>query len=264
MLVQRDHIKAVTAPVAILLPCGLGEGDGLATFQKQFAAPQSVKQVKRDDFVSRAGMGKVLATMSDDDREKFRAVADLTVALKRNDELAVARARAHVERAYALLEASDQRIGIVPARESDLEFGRVLIRLFGLEAGNERDAIRRWNGYAHDPKTEADYRWLLSQLMTEALSSVQVVLWWNEKEFRPALYCPDSQSALYTILLTQIAGGQGWGVCPFCGQPFIQKRPDQTYCTIEHREAHRVARWREKKRRKRQFARKPKRPSTGR
>ena len=80
--------------------------------------------------------------------------------------------------------------------------------------------------------------------MSQALDSARFVLWWSGKQFRPALYCPELKAAVYTFLLMSIVAGRGWGVCPHCGEFFVQKRPDQNYCTIAHREAHRVARWR--------------------
>jgi hypothetical protein len=125
-----------------------------------------------------------------------------------------------------------------------VEFGRILISLFGLAPGQEKQAIARWNGYCLGPRAEADHKWLLSQLVSNALDSVKLVLWLSGKRFQPALYCPDAKAAVYTFLLMKLAAGRGWGVCPYCGQFFIQKRADQSYCAIAHREAHRVSRWR--------------------
>ena len=181
--------------------------------------------------------------MWDYEREQFIAVLDLLKTLQSRDKLAVVRARQHVTRALRLKREGDRKAGIAPAREDDLAFGAAIIPLFGLSPGQEKEAIERWSGYRHGPRAEADEKWLLSQLMSEALGTAKLVLWWSGKRFRPALYCPDNKTAINAFLLMK-AAGTGWGVCPKCGSFFEQKRSDQTYCSIAHREAHRVARWR--------------------
>jgi hypothetical protein len=243
-LVQRGHINAVT-DLAVLVPCDLKDKDGLATFLPELAGTQAVRVVTFDDLTSNPRRIKeALSSMWDYERAQFEAVLALLSALQKRDKLAVSRARGFVTQALALKREGDRKLGISPAPEADLEFGRVLIHVFGLKPGQEKEAIQRWNGYRHGPKAEANYRWLLSQLMSEALDSVRLVLWWSGKQLRPALYCPQAKAALYAILLMKVAAGRGWGVCPYCGQFFAQKRSDQNYCTIAHREAHRVARWR--------------------
>src|SRR5262249_15495439 len=97
------------------------------------------------------------------------------------------------------------------------------------------------------PEESADVRLLFSKSVSRELDSVRLVLWWSNNRFRPALYCPDLKTALFTFVLMRVVSGRGWGVCLHCGVFFIQKRSDQTYCTIAHREAHRVARWRASK-----------------
>jgi len=65
------------------------------------------------------------------------------------------------------------------------------------------------------------------------------VLWWTNKTFRPALWCPTMKIAFYARALLG-----GIRICPHCDGLFFQDRPDQNYCSVAHREAHRVARWR--------------------
>jgi len=244
VLVQRAHINTVT-DLAVLVPCDLKDKDGLATFLPELAGTQPVRVVTLDDLKSNQRRFKqALNTMWDYEREQFEAVLALLSALQRKDKLAISRARGFVTQALALKREGDRKLGISPAQDDDLDFGRILIHVFGLKPGQEKEAIQRWSGYRHGPRAEANHRWLLSQLMSEALDSVRLVLWWSGKQLRPALYCPQAKAALYTMLLMKIAAGRGWGVCPYCGQFFVQKRSDQNYCTIAHREAHRVARWR--------------------
>jgi hypothetical protein len=246
LIVQRPRNNTVTEGIPVLVPCGPEEQEGLATFLPELATPQPVRVVTDAEFKSKRGLYKALSTMEDYEREQFRAVGSLLSALQADDQQAVVRARqyvaqayAHVAQANALKKQSDSRVEFVPAQEDNLEFGRTLIRLYGLQPGQEKKATQRWNGYCLGPKAGADDGWLLSQLMSEGLASVRLVLWWSGKGVRPAIYCPDLRTAVYTFLLTK-----KWGVCPQCGDFFIQNRPDQNYCTIAHREAHRVARWR--------------------
>ncbi len=244
MLVQRGHIKTVTE-LAVLMPCDAKDKDGLATFLSEVAGSHPVRVVSLSDLTSDPRKIKeALSMMWDYERVQFKAVVALLSALGKKDKLAITRARGFVAKALALKREGDRKLGISPALDADLDFGRVLIQVFGLEPGQEKEAIERWNGYRHGPKADANHRWLLSQLMSEALDSVRLVLWSSGKHLRPALYCPQAKAALYAILLMKVAAGRGWGVCPYCGQFFAQKRSDQNYCTIAHREAHRVARWR--------------------
>ncbi len=247
---QRVRINAVSEDIPILIPCGPEDQDGLATFLPELATPEPVRVVSNAEFRSEGGLKKALSTMDEGEREQFRAVGAFLRALQTEDKLAIARARKLVAQAYALKREGDRKLGFIPAKEDDLEFGRTLIRVFGLQLGQEKEAIERWSGYRHGPRAKADYRWLLSQLFWEALEFVRLVLWWSGRQLRPAVYCPDLKAALYVFLLMKIAAGEGWGACPYCGKFFVQQRSDQNYCTIAHREAHRVARWRKRKRAK--------------
>jgi hypothetical protein len=240
---QRVRINTVT-DFAVLIPCDPKNQDGLATFLPELATPQPVRVVTEADFKSGPRVKEALSAMWDYERKQFNAISALLTALQKKDRLAIVRARGFVTKALALKREGDRKLGITPAQEDDQEFGRILIRAFGLRPGQEKEAIQRWCGYRRGPRAETNDIWLLSQLMSEALDSVRLVLWSSEKQFRPALYCPELKAAVYTFLLMKIAAGRGWGVCPYCGQFFVQKRSNQNYCTIAHREAHRVARWR--------------------
>jgi len=248
LLVQRDRIKTVTQDLPILVPCGSSEQDGVATFGPEFGTPKPVRVVSNADFGCKSrGMKEALSGMWVEEREQFRAILALISGLRKQDRLAIAKARDHVGRALAARYETDKKLGIAQSLEDDSDFGRSLISLFGLEPGKEKEALKRWGGYRKGPRAEADDRWLLSQLMTEALSSVRLVLWWSGTQLKPALYCPEAKAAVYTFLLRSIVVGKGWGLCPYCGDFFFRSRSDQNYCTIPHREAHRVARWRASK-----------------
>jgi hypothetical protein len=87
----------------------------------------------------------------------------------------------------------------------------------------------------------------LDQGISERLKGAHLVIWNFRGKRVLAVYCPDNVTALYTKLLMNRVSGRGLAVCPKCGLPFVQKRPNQEYCSLQHREAHRVARWRASK-----------------
>jgi hypothetical protein len=99
-------------------------------------------------------------------------------------------------------------------------------------------------GLRPGPRAKKDPGWLLSYVLSMELREARLVLWWRDQSFRPALWCPDMKTAWYARALLKVVGGKGFGVCPHCGAWFVQERPDQIYCKVSHREAHRVARWR--------------------
>ncbi len=81
------------------------------------------------------------------------------------------------------------------------------------------------------------------------LRDTQLVLWRHDGEIKPALLCPDVKSAFLVRTLLSVAGlSTGLRLCPKCGIPFLQRQSNQDYCKASHREAHRVQRFRAKKR----------------
>jgi hypothetical protein len=189
-----------------------------------------VRAVTQDDLAPSSKRSPI-RSVSEADKEFFLAVVALMKGLENKDRVAIARARERV------VLALGRKQGIDP---SSPDVRRVASQL-GLEPGRDAVALEI---FTLGPGHSADVGWLFSSVVSGELDSVRLVLWWFRKQFRPALYCPDLKSALFTLILMKIVGGKGWGACPQCGDFFVQKRPDQTYCTVAHREAHRVARWR--------------------
>jgi len=97
--------------------------------------------------------------------------------------------------------------------------------------------------------------WLPSSLAI-ALEGIKLTFW-NTKPERggkprpmPGLLCPDMKSAVAARWLL----APDRRVCPHCQTIFTTKRPKQTACSIQCREAHRSARWWAIKRLKEQAA----------
>jgi len=124
----------------------------------------------------------------------------------------------------------------------DSDFARALAALAGL--GSSKEAMEVYEGLRPGPRANADPRWLLSHEVSQALQEARLVLWWNKERFLPAVWCPNLKTAFYARALLDIVGTKSFRVCAYCGDLFRQKRTDQDYCSIAHREAHRVARWR--------------------
>jgi hypothetical protein len=90
----------------------------------------------------------------------------------------------------------------------------------------------------------------LARVITDELhGKTALVCHWNGAKFLPALLCEDFTSAVYALALVKFATGErGLALCAKCGEIFPQDRSDQDYCSLRCREAHRVARWRLRKR----------------
>jgi hypothetical protein len=114
------------------------------------------------------------------------------------------------------------------------------------------EAARMAEHYSENALSSA--RSQISQLVTRQLETARLVLWWSPeiKQFRPAVYCRDITSAAYMKLFMKLGFPKNSlasiRVCPHCGNMFCPPRTNIDYCCPAHREAHRVARWRARKR----------------
>jgi len=110
--------------------------------------------------------------------------------------------------------------------------------MLGTSASNEEMQLQKdfLDALAVDARSAVIF---LPQLATYALKNARLVLWRSKGKFVPAIFCPNFRTALYAkALLGRIK------VCPHCNHLFEVPRSNQDYCSIAHREAHRVARWR--------------------
>jgi len=93
-----------------------------------------------------------------------------------------------------------------------------------------------------------DARATFAAELSRHLEGVKLVLRYRDREMIPALVCPTVSAAFLLRTLMSAAGANvGIRLCPNCGNVFLQKRPDQNYCSVRCREAHRVARFRARK-----------------
>lgn len=229
---QRDRTNAVTTgiEIPILVPARAKQGQGYDTFHSQLGKPSPVRVLRSEDFKS------VFAGLSDDERNQFVELMGLIKALEEKDPVALRKQR---EKFAERRQARRRR-----KEPLDDRVGETVARVFGV---TPKEALDWFYGLDLSGWEKKDPRWLLSREVSEAVEKVRLVLWWTGKRFLPALSSPDLASAFYIHALLHVARGKGFAVCPHCSSPFVRKRPDQQYCSIDHREAHRVARWRERK-----------------
>src|ERR1035437_558858 len=201
LTMQRDAYETVT-DLPILVPCSAREQEGLATFLGKLGF-QPVRAFADSDLTPKSKRNP-LRTMLESEQRFFAAIVALQHALEKKDRLAATRAREKLTRAIA----EKERIVLDP------DHVRQLASSPGIKP--ERAELMALELYTLRPGEE-DERVLLSVRVSEALASVRLVLWCSGTQFRPALYCPDLKSALYTFVLMKTVSGQSWGVCPFCG-----------------------------------------------
>lgn len=214
---------------------------GEATFASEVMGPSHVRAITLDEVKATA---KKLRGI---EAARFDALLSLRDALESADQLARNRALDSLERVYRLRETEAPKMG-----NSDpiLQLGGIFASGTGLTA---EEAAKYMQGMRSGPKAAKDVHRLFSYEVSQAVGSLfqaEIVLWWMDGAFRPAIYCPDTMTALYihTFFLAPL-GGLGFRICPYDGEQFFQDRPNQEYCCPAHREAHRVARFRDNRRR---------------
>lgn len=236
---QRGRSKAVTddTVLAVLIPAPRRHKQGVATFSQVDESPQPVRLFRTSDLKD------AKKHLSHEDAERFNAIAFLKKALESPaDPIAVEKAL------RALQPLSPQPYGpknplgdlypVMTVISQQLYREKIFLPTAWMK--QLADAY----GVEDSPYAKADPRVLLSYVLSNELREARLVLWWTSGKFRPALWCPAMKVAFYARFLLGVVGGQGFAVCPHCGKWFVQDRSDQTYCSVSHREAHRVARWR--------------------
>ena len=241
LCVKRDQYKTVT-DFALLVPASEPDAMGEATFLSETECVRHVRALKLEEIKKTAkGLKRAEA-------EHFDALLALRDSLESMDGLARDNAVERMKRVYRRRESER------PKYPPEVE--RILGETFASFSGlSPEETIKYMDGVRSGPKASASLQRLFSYEVSQAVGSLlhnaQIVLWWMEGAFRPAIYCPDIKTALYihTFFLAPV-GGVGFRICPYDGEQFFQDRPNQEYCCPAHREAHRVARFRDKKKRK--------------
>jgi hypothetical protein len=230
--VKRDRYETVTRKESfvLLIPASPEEAMGDATFLSE-SMPGVVSPVPVRPFTSK-DLKDAATKLKGADGKQFDALLALRGALEARDDLALADARERIEQVYRLREMELAKHRKSPENEETRRFWAELIE--GLRPG---------------PKAKKNPCRLLSFEVsrTVGLLNAQIVLWWEDRKekFIPAIFCLDVRTALYLhTFFIATTGGPGFRICPYDGEQFFQDRPNQDYCCPAHREAHRVARFR--------------------
>lgn len=234
MLMQRGMYDAVTKEfgLPVLVPAKPEHREGVATFAHESAPIPPVRIFKNPELKD----ARKHLTVAE--AQHFRAVVELIQALKNPaDTIALKRAKDRFDEVYKAKRKEPSDL-----LELGEEFANALAKFTGQ---SPREAVETLDRKRPGPRAAADPRWLLSYEVSEMLSSSsRLVLWWTGERFTPAIWCDDIKTAFYVRALLSVVCGVGLRTCPHCGDVFFQERPDQSYCSVAHREAHRVARWR--------------------
>jgi hypothetical protein len=215
---QRDRYNAVT-DLPILIPAQSGRVDGAASWEDRFGLFHPVRRLKHDDAKA------ILKSLDKDDLRRWKGLVTLRDAIQSPDALLtekLVQAYKPLLRDIASRYVTELKL---PVKREDVE------------------AVARF--LTHNRRDTATA--ILSQLLTAELLRAKLVVWRTPSGWLPAIYCDDSRTALfvYAAVSGQLA------ICPHCDSVFVKARPDQRYCKVSCREAHRVARWRKGKSAKR-------------
>jgi len=239
LYMKRDCIKTVTrnATLPVLIACSEELGEGLSTFRQELGTPHPVRNFRFEEIK------EFREYLSEAEIPHFFAVIALKRAVKNRAD--TVNLEVGLERLRKSYESRRAKEDLSVYWQDDLPKG--LSKLIGLPP---KEALEHFLHLRPGPRAIEEPGWLLSYELSTELSAAQLVLWWNDGKLIPAIWCMTVKSALYVRALLDLGEGRGVRICPHCGDLFIQNRPDQDYCTVAHREAHRVARWRKQQKQK--------------
>lgn len=237
MLVKRDRYKAVSTLLPLLIPCLTGEAGKPAAFLPGGSS-------LRVRFLSLEEAEKALReTQRHGERKYFAGVMALLVSIQSGNREAqeLACQRLHFPPSHDGQGISET---IVTEWLRNTPLSKIEIAATRGKAASAGARSLMLAAIRSLRPIQEPHRFLCWEVTRTLLDRVRLVLWWDEDRFLPALYCEDRTTALYLRVLLKAAGGRGLATCLKCGEWFVQDRANQNYCSIAHREAHRVSRWR--------------------
>jgi len=202
---QRDKYNAVT--IQILVPASSAEKEGEAHANLWADGPVKVRRFVDEDLDRNSVRGKkTWSEIEASQQRQMLNLVELVRAIQAKDAVAM-------EKATINLKSTQGPLALGVSK-----------------------ALMKEPGYIES---------MLARELSNRLEDVRFVMWQWQDGTSPALLCPDLATALLIRVVMSAVGAQaGLRLCPKCGQPFLQKRADQDYCSVKCREAHRVERWR--------------------
>lgn len=238
--VTRDQNKTVTKKenFALLVQADSpAKAAGEATFLLGLGFRVFVRAATLDE------LKRTARKMPRPDGEQFSALLALRAALEARDEFAIARAKERVE--HARLKDSEYRWAAAALKEGKRrmeELERLIDPLL--------DFVPELRQITSESE-QTPSRLLSAEVSRIVALRAHTVLWAVNGILQPGIYCTDLKAALYihTFFIAP-TWGPGFRSCPYDGEQFFQKQTNQEYCCPAHRDAHRVARFRENQKRK--------------
>lgn len=219
---------------------------GEATFLAEIGPPVPVRPVTLEE------LKMVAKKLRGVHAKEFDALLALRGAIEAQDELALAKAKERLQEVYRLREREDAAHRPLQDEESRRKFGELIAPSIG---SSPEESLKHYSGLRPGPRAMENPSLLLSQEVSRIVGVwAQIALWWVNERFGPAIYCRGldhdfaMRIALYVHTFFIAPSGQiGIRVCPYCSEQFWQDQSNKDYCRISHRENHRVARSRYRK-----------------
>lgn len=229
--ITRDRRKGVWLDILIRDQEGFDAADILITGTTGLGIGK-VRPLREEDLDSESPSGRrIWSRITPENQKKLAALLELRTAIQDDDPLAI-----------------EACIGVLDGMVTD--FGKGMARLAvnrlyelkgaALEEGKRRQFMQAALAFLNLKDVESKGRHVSKQ----SLGKVMVAFWWDKGRFRPALFTEDYAVALALHTLLEIPTVKRLRVCPACHKLFVSKHPNQGYCVIQHREYHRVRRYR--------------------
>jgi hypothetical protein len=230
---QRDRYNAVTLEVLVPASPNATEKEYVMGYGRM-----PFRRFSKEDLNPKAWKQAI-----DSDQGVILACVEALQALETGDSLTLQKACLTLMKSRLFQTSLSET---VPLPEGASEKMRALSKAIQSLAEVSKDLQGGAEGLMNLLVRDADgARATFAAELSRHLEGVRLVLRYRDREMIPTLVCPTLSAAfLLRTLMSAVGANVGIRLCPNCGNVFLQKRPDQNYCSVRCREAHRVARFR--------------------
>jgi hypothetical protein len=207
---QRATVWTVTSSLPVLFPAEKGKHDVLA-------------------FVLPTGEARPFNLLGGPTLQPARIVSDAQLLKRKRADIALAGGI----KLMMMAEASDDPKAIDSANALLGPYSPIATEQYK----KKRDVL----------PAKARHGFVVAPMISRALRDARFVAWmrWRTAERGIGIYCPDVATAIAAkVLLGNIR------LCLHCQKVFLPEQSGEFYCSVKCREAHRVARWRARKKAK--------------
>jgi hypothetical protein len=93
---------------------------------------------------------------------------------------------------------------------------------------------------ARQPKTLPDLNITLKPdrliaALSQKVTGARLVMWQSKHSgcIHPGIFCPKFATVLYALAICALEKPADWKICKRCDKPFLRRRTNQVYCTIQ-------------------------------